>query len=143
MLASDGENITGLWLKGQKYYAASIGKNMSEKSDLPVFNAAKKWLDKYFAGKNPNPTDLPLAPKGSNFREAVWKILLQIPTGSVLTYGDIAKKIAKQKGASTMSAQAVGGAVGHNPISIIIPCTGLLHKRKHSPANRRRNWVKK
>lgn len=122
MLASDGENITGLWLKGQKYYAASIGKNMSEKSDLPVFNAAKKWLDKYFAGKNPNPTDLPLAPKGSNFREAVWKILLQIPTGSVLTYGDIAKKIAKQKGASTMSAQAVGGAVGHNPISIIIPC---------------------
>ena len=80
------------------------------------------WLDRYFAGENPQISELPLAPSGSDFRQMVWKILCDIPSGQTTTYGEIAKKIAARTGRSTMSAQAVGGAVGHNPISIIIPC---------------------
>jgi methylated-DNA-[protein]-cysteine S-methyltransferase len=89
--------------------------------DLPVFKRVKEWLSIYFSGKNPAFTP-PLAPKGSPFRQAVWKILREIPYGKVITYGDIAKKIAKQSGKEKMSAQAAGGAVGHNPITLIIPC---------------------
>ncbi|WP_423972031.1 methylated-DNA--[protein]-cysteine S-methyltransferase [Elusimicrobium simillimum] len=122
LMASDGKNITGLWMKGQKYYAATLPAGAVKNADLPVFKTAAKWLDKYFAGKNPPLSDLRLAPKGSDFRAEVWKILCEIPYGKVITYGDIAKKIAKKSGKKTMSGQAVGGAVGHNPISIIIPC---------------------
>ncbi|MCL1877883.1 MAG: methylated-DNA--[protein]-cysteine S-methyltransferase [Defluviitaleaceae bacterium] len=115
-LASDGENLVGAWLEGQKYYGESVPGVMAERDDLPIFNAAKKWLDRYFAGKKPTVSELPLAPVGSFFRQEIWRILCEIPYGEVTTYGDIAKKIKKN------SAQAVGGAVGHNPISIIIPC---------------------
>jgi methylated-DNA-[protein]-cysteine S-methyltransferase len=119
-VASDGESITGLWIKGQKYFAATLEAENSS-MDSPVFERVKEWLTTYFNGKNPAFTP-PLAPKGSPFRQAVWKILREIPYGEVITYGDIAMMIAKQSDKEKMSAQATGGAVGHNPISIIIPC---------------------
>ena len=125
-LACDGGNILGLWLDGQKYHGDTIFKEMAEKSDIPVFDAAKKWLDRYFAGKNPSIANLLLAPIGGEFRQGVWSILLEIPYGEVITYGDIATKMAKKMKKKQMSAQAVGGAVGHNPISIIIPCHRVI-----------------
>ncbi len=121
-LASDGERLLGLWNEGQKYHGASVPGPLAEKHDLPVFLQVKQWLDAYFAGKNPSPETLPLAPVGSEFRQEVWNILCRIPYGKVTTYGDIGKQLAKKMGKERMSAQAVGGAVGHNPISIIIPC---------------------
>lgn len=121
-LASDGEALIGLWTEGQKYHGASVPGEMIEKVDVAVFAAAKDWLDRYFAGKQPDAGELKLAPIGSGFRRAVWDILLEIPYGRVITYGSIAKRMALAAGKETFSAQAVGGAVGHNPISIIIPC---------------------
>ena len=121
-LACDGDALIGLWLDGQKYYGGGVAEAMPEKDGLPVFAAAKKWLDNYFAGKRPAPAALPIAPRGSEFRQAVWEILCAIPYGETTTYGEIAKKIAAGRKRETMSSQAVGGAVGHNPLSIIIPC---------------------
>ena len=121
-LASDGESLVGLWFVGQKYYGGSVHGEMLPKDDLPVFAAAKDWLDRYFAGERPEIHELPLAPIGGAFRQKVWKLLCEIPYGEVTTYGTLAKKIAALEGKSSMSAQAVGGAVGHNPISIMIPC---------------------
>jgi len=121
-LASDSENLIGLWIEGQKYYGGTLSGLMTEKSDLPVFKAAINWLDRYFAGEKPAISELPLAPIGSDFRQSVWSILCEIPYGKTTTYGDIAKKMAAQMNKKSMSSQAVGGAVGHNPISIIIPC---------------------
>jgi len=122
LLASDGDNLIGLWIDGQKYYTDTVDIDMTEKNDLPVFIFAKKWLDQYFSGQKPAISDLPLAPAGGEFRRAVWDILCEIPYGQYITYGDIAKKMAVRMNKTSMSAQAVGGAVGHNPISIIIPC---------------------
>lgn len=119
-LASDGEVLTGLWFDEQKYFLATLCKEHEEK-DLPIFEQADHWLDLYFSGKEPDFTPS-LSPKGTAFRKAVWDILLTIPYGQTITYGEIADKIAKLRGLAQMSAQAVGGAVGHNPISIIIPC---------------------
>ena len=121
-LASDGNNIVGVWNDGQKYFAATIRESMLEKSDLPVFAETKKWLDLYFSGKKPAISELPLAPGGNEFRRAVWAVLCEVPYGKCVTYGEIARKIAVGMGKKNMSGQAVGGAVGHNPISIIIPC---------------------
>lgn len=121
-LASDGENLVGLWLDGQKYFAETVEDAIEEKPNLPVFATAKKWLDAYFAGKKPAISELPLAPTGGEFRKAVWDILCEIPYGQYTTYGEIAKRMAARMGKKNMSSQAVGGAVGHNPISIIIPC---------------------
>ncbi len=121
-LACDGANLVGLWIEGQKYFGSSLPQPMTPKSDLPVLVAAQNWLDRYFAGENPSVSELPLHPIGSAFRQEVWNILCQIPYGTVTTYGAIAKKIAQKMGRASMSGQAVGGAVGHNPISIIIPC---------------------
>ena len=118
-LASDGEALVGLWIEGQKYFAATLEESAVEQPDLPVFQLAKAWLDAYF-DKEPLPALPPLAPKGSAFRQEVWKQLLAIPYGKTVTYGDIAKTL--KEGGVSAAAQAVGGAVGHNPISIIIPC---------------------
>jgi len=121
-LACDGEHLVGLWIEGQKYYGSTISEEMTEKDGMPVFGAAKKWLDRYFAGETPAISELPLAPIGSEFRQDVWRILCEIPYGQIITYGDIASKMAAKMHKKSMSSQAVGGAVGHNPISIIIPC---------------------
>ncbi|MDR1840957.1 MAG: methylated-DNA--[protein]-cysteine S-methyltransferase [Holophagales bacterium] len=119
---SDGKTLAGLWLEGQKYHGGAIPEAMTPKNDIPIFTAVKKWLDKYFAGEEPAISELSLAPIGGEFRQGVWNILCEIPYGGVITYGDIAKKMAKKVNKESMSSQAVGGAVGHNPISIIIPC---------------------
>ena len=119
-LASNGDALTGLWFNGQKYFADTIGDEIEEKK-LPVFEQAVRWLDIYFSGKAPGFTP-PLNMKTTEFRKAVWKIILTIPYGRTMTYGEIADRIAMQKGLEKMSAQAVGGAVGHNSISLIIPC---------------------
>ena len=121
-LASCGEYLIGVWLEGQKYFAASVQEKMIENDNLQVFKDAKNWLDRYFAKQKPDIKELQLAPIGNEFRQAVWKILCEIPYGEVTTYGEIAKKIAKIMNKSAMSAQAVGGAVGKNPVSVIIPC---------------------
>ncbi len=121
-LACDGENIVGLWIHGQKYYGGNISEFMTPGHDIPVFDATKKWLDKYFAGEKPPVSKLKLSPIGSPFRQNVWQILCDIPYGEVITYGEIAKRMAAKTGRKSMSSQAVGSAVGHNPISIIIPC---------------------
>jgi methylated-DNA-[protein]-cysteine S-methyltransferase len=121
-LACDGSSITGLWIAGQKYHGGTAPGAGEAKENIPVLKAAKKWLDRYFAGKKPALSGLPLAPAGSEFRQGVWGILQKIPYGQVVTYGDIAKMMAAKMGRARMSAQAAGGAVGHNPISIIIPC---------------------
>lgn len=119
-LASDGENLTGLWMEGQRYFAQSH-RNPIPAPTLPIFWETALWLDAYFAGDNPSVACLPLKPAGSDFRQRVWQILLQIPYGQTYTYGQISKMMG-----AAMSAQAVGGAVGHNPISIIIPCHRVL-----------------
>lgn len=118
----DGNNLVGLWTEGQKYHGDTIPEAMIENDDIPLFDTTKKWLDRYFAGKKPSIDELPLAPIGGEFRQGVWNILRQIPYGEVITYGGIAKKMAESMGKKSMSSQAVGGAVGHNPVSIIIPC---------------------
>ena len=121
-LASDGSHLVGLWMEGQKYFGGSVPGNLTAKDDLPVFTLARQWLDEYFAGNKPDSARWPLAPAGSSFRKAVWALLCEIPYGETTTYGQIAKAVAARTHTSDMSSQAVGGAVGHNPISIIIPC---------------------
>lgn len=122
-IAGDGENIIGLWIEGQKYFADTIkNENIIKKDDISIFIKTKEWLDRYFRGERPDIKELKLSPKGSEFRQNVWKILCRIPYGQTITYGKIAKEIAKLMNKNSMSAQAIGNAVGHNPISIIIPC---------------------
>ncbi|MDO4938047.1 MAG: methylated-DNA--[protein]-cysteine S-methyltransferase [Sutterellaceae bacterium] len=120
VLASNGSELTGLWFEGQKYFGSTLAPE-SEVKDLPIFTDAFLWLETYFAGKDPGRIPA-LALNGSSFRRAVWDILISIPYGQTVTYGEIARRLAKDRGVTTMSAQAVGGAVGHNPISIIVPC---------------------
>ena len=120
LLAADEIGLTGLWFEGQKYFANTLPDGHISQ-ETPILTEAKRWLDIYFSGKEPDFIP-PLHPTGSAFRQAVWQILLQIPYGQTTTYGEIAKKLAKMQNASHMSAQAVGGAVGHNEVSIIIPC---------------------
>lgn len=119
-LRSDGEALTGLWFADDKHYGAKdiAGAALA---DLDVFMQAEAWLAEYFAGREPK-VSVPLKLQGSEFQMQVWRLLQEIPYGRLVTYGDIAKQIAKQKGLSRMSAQAVGGAVGHNPLCLIVPC---------------------
>ena len=119
-MASDGKALTGLWFDGQKYFGNGLDNNIRDES-LPVFDQTDQWLDIYFRGKAPGFTP-PLNMKTTPFRKVVWEILLTIPFGKTMTYGEIADRIARQNGLSRMSAQAVGQAVGHNAISLIIPC---------------------
>lgn len=120
LLSADEVGLTGLWFTDQKYYALYLDKNNQEK-ETPILKQAKKWLDIYFSDKEPD-VNVPLHFIGSEFQNKVWEILYSIPYGKTITYGQIANILAKQKGLKRMSAQAVGGAVGHNQISIIVPC---------------------
>ena len=119
-LAGSSTALTGLWFDGQKYFGDTLPTEY-EKRALPVFAETSRWLDIYFSGKKPDFTP-PIETAAAPFRQAVWKILLTIPYGHTMTYGEIARLLAAEKGLPHMSAQAVGGAVGHNPISLIIPC---------------------
>lgn len=120
LLAADEEGLVGLWFEGQKYFAAHMDAQTDE-TCTPIIRKAVLWLDAYFEGKTPDFTP-PLHPSGTQFQLAVWKLLLSIPYGETTTYGALAARLAAQMGRESMSAQAVGGAVGHNPVSIIIPC---------------------
>ena len=120
LLAADGEGLVGAWFEGQKYYGSALEDDvLQEKND--ILRRAEQWLDLYFSGTEPDFTPA-IHLTGSDFRKQVWKLLLEIPYGQTRTYGDIAEQIAAENGRKSMSAQAVGGAVGHNPVSIIIPC---------------------
>ena len=120
LLAADEVGLTGLWFDGEKFFADNLPVE-HEEEETPTLAASKRWLDIYFMGKEPDFTQ-PLHPIGSAFRMKVWDVLLQIPYGQTVTYGWIARQLVAQEGRVRMSAQAVGGAVGHNEISIIIPC---------------------
>jgi len=119
-LASDGTALTGLWIEGQKYFAPFLTADTKEAPQLPVFLQTAAWLDSYFSNDETLPPLPPLSPQGSAFRKAVWKLLLEVPAGETTTYGALAKTL--QSRGIPASPQAVGGAVGHNPIAILIPC---------------------
>ena len=123
-LAANTLAITGLWFDGQKYYADTLEAEHEEKL-IPVIEEAIRWLDIYFAGTAPDFTP-PLCMKTTLFRKRVWEIMLTIPYGKTMTYAQIAQIIAQERGLSRMSAQAVGGAVSHNSISLIIPCHRVI-----------------
>lgn len=120
-LAAGGDGLKGLWLDGQKYFAGTLDAPMEEAPNRHL-DAACAWLEDYFGGKDPSLDALVLAPNGSEFQKVVWQLLCEIPLGQTRTYGELARDAAARMGKKTMSAQATGGAVGHNPISIIIPC---------------------
>lgn len=122
LIASDGSSITGLWFAGQAHFPDALIRGDAR---LPVFAAADRWLNAYFAGGDPGETP-PLSPRGTDFQMLVWDILRTIPRGGMATYGEIARKAAVITGRTRMSAQAVGGAVGRNPISIMIPCHRVI-----------------
>ncbi len=123
-LASDGNALTGLWFDGQKYFASTLAYDYREKM-IPVFGKAIDWMDVFFSGSDPGPTP-PLAPAGTPFRRAVWEILRSIPYGQTMTYGAVAKLLSEQEGRGAVAARAVGSAVGHNPISLFIPCHRVI-----------------
>ena len=110
-LRSDGPSLTGL----------SPALTGTVRDDLPIFREVRDWLDAYFRGERPDPRDLPLAPPGTDFQKAVWAELLAVPYGEARTYGNIARSLGRPRG-----AQAVGQAVGRNPIGIIVPCHRIL-----------------
>lgn len=120
MVSGDNHALTGLWFEGQKYFAETLIQPAQERH-LPVFDQTEKWLDVYFSGRDPDFRP-ELAPRGTAFQKEVWDILLEIPFGQTITYGDIASIIAQRRGVRQFSAQAIGGAVSRNPISMIIPC---------------------
>ncbi len=124
LLAADDDGLTGLWFEGQKYFAKNLSEETEEK-ETEIIKEAEKWLDIYFSGREPD-----FMPKikftGTDFQNEVWKILCDIPYGKTVTYGFIAEQMAKKRKKKSMSAQAVGGAVGHNEISIIVPCHRVL-----------------
>jgi methylated-DNA-[protein]-cysteine S-methyltransferase len=124
MMASDEVGLTGLWFVGQKYFGLYLEKNHEEK-ETPILKDTKRWLDIYFSGKEPD-FRLPLHFIGTDFQKEVWDILYSIPYGKTMTYGSIANILAKRKGLKRMSAQAVGGAVSRNEISIIVPCHRVI-----------------
>lgn len=120
-MASDGENLIGLWFDGQKYMLGALKEESKEERELVVFDQTRRWLDCYFEGRDPGFIP-PVRLSGSDFRQEVGRIMLTIPFGKTMTYGQIAEELARRQGKSKMSAQAIGGAVGHNPISVIVPC---------------------
>ena len=124
LLAADSAGLTGVWFHGEKFFARYL-EEQHEERETPLLQRAKRWLDVYFSGKEPDFT-VPFHFNGTDFQNEVWRILCTIPYGRTTTYGEIAKQIARRRGLSRMSAQAVGGAVGHNGISIIVPCHRVI-----------------
>ncbi len=120
-LASDGKGITGCWFDNDRYFGYGVDGDMERRDDLPVFCKARAWLDRYFAGDAPDPRELPLTARATEFQARVREAMLDIPYGCTTTYGDIAKRIEGETG-KRQSARAVGGAVGHNPLCLIVPC---------------------
>ena len=123
-MAGEGNVLTGLWFDGQKYFADTLDPAHEER-DLPVFEETERWLDLYFGGRAPGFTP-PLALKTTPFRKAVWELLLTIPYGETVTYGELAARLARQQGLARIPARAVGGAVSHNAVSLIIPCHRVI-----------------
>lgn len=123
-LASNGSDLIGLWFNGQKHFGSVLSEEYQEK-EVPPFPETRRWLDIYFRGSNPGFLP-PLHLSSTAFRRDVWKLLLTIPYGQTMTYGEAAKKLASQQGVSAISPRAVGNAAGHNPISIIIPCHRII-----------------
>lgn len=123
-LVSDGENLTGLFIENQKYFPVDL-KEYKIKNDLDIFKKVKEWLDYYFSGKDPK-IKISLKFNGTDFRKAIWNLLLDIPYGKVVTYKYISDKYCNKFGKNTISYRAVGSAIGHNPISIIIPCHRVI-----------------
>ena len=123
-LASDGEALTGLWFDDQRFFGDTLEEEHEEK-DLPVFEETVRWLDLYFSGEDPGFRP-PLKLRGSSFRREVWNILSDIPYGKTRSYGEIAAIVGRRRGMSSMSSQAVGSAIGHNPISLIVPCHRVI-----------------
>ena len=123
-MGSNGKQLTGLWFEGQKHFGDTLCDQPSHHA-LPIFDEARTWLDVYFQGKRPTFTP-PILLNDTPFRRSVWQLLLTIPYGETTTYKDIARQWARQHGVKSMSNQAVGGAVGRNPISIIIPCHRVI-----------------
>ena len=116
LLAADDAGLTGVWFQGQKYFGHGLDP-AAQAGDLPVLDETRRWLDRYFSGRDPGPVP-PLHPMGTDFQKRVWSLLLSIPRGQTATYGALAKELAGRP----VLSRAVGGAVGHNPISILIPC---------------------
>jgi methylated-DNA-[protein]-cysteine S-methyltransferase len=125
-VSSDGQNISGLWIEGQKYFAKTLEKDVLEQN-LPIFENVREWLDIYFSGGEPDFMP-PLMPKGSPFQRSIWNYLCKISYGQTTTYGELAKRFESENRGKPTSARAVGGAVGHNPISILIPCHRVIGK---------------
>ena len=123
LMAADDAGLVGLWFAGQKHFAP--GLTQAREQETPVLAAAGRWLDLYFAGRRPHFIP-PLHLTGTEFRMAVWSLLQKIPYGEVTTYGELARQLAQRLEVPHMSAQAVGGAVGHNPISLIVPCHRVI-----------------
>ena len=119
-LASDGEALTGLWFEGQKYFARGLDGEREER-EVPLLERTRRWLDVYFSGREPDGS-VPLRFTGTAFQNEVWEFLCSIPYGRTMTYGEIAERLARRSGVPRVSARAVGGAVGHNRISILVPC---------------------
>ena len=126
LLAASGAALTGLWFTGQKHFARTLPRPLPPPGDAPALNAAKRWLTAYFSGKRPPPTELELAPEGTPFQLAVWRVLLGIPYGTVISYGEVARETARLLGRKACSARVAGAAVGRNPISIVIPCHRVI-----------------
>lgn len=124
-MASDGTALIGLWFDGQKHFCSSISEEVESK-ELPIFVETRTWLDSYFSGDNPRTKPYTRFTIGSAFQKEVWQILKEIPYGETITYGEIARMVAHRRGIESMSAQAVGGAVGRNPISVIVPCHRVI-----------------
>jgi methylated-DNA-[protein]-cysteine S-methyltransferase len=126
--SAEDDKLTGLWFTTRQQYAPNT-EGWKDAPDYEVFVALRSWLNRYFAGKNPPVSAIPLDPlalQTTVFRQSVWDLLLQIPYGKTTSYGELAKQIAKNRGVPVISARAVGGAVGHNPISILIPCHRVI-----------------
>ncbi len=125
LLAADDIGLVGLWLNSDRFYANLLANCESVVKETPILETVKRWLNAYFSGREPK-IELPFHLIGTPFRQEVWQLLLQIPYGQVVTYGDLARKMAEKRGVAHMSAQAIGGAVGHNEILIIIPCHRVI-----------------